>query len=55
MYVLGAETVALADTCNAAFIIQHDLKHVRGISLKIKILTDSAKLFNFMIRNAATT
>lgn len=52
--VLGSKTFALADGCDTVIIIQHDLKHILGISMKFKILTDSATLFNVMIINAPT-
>ena len=53
--MLGAETFALADACDAAILIQHDLKSLLNRKVKIKILTDSATLFNVMVRNASTT
>lgn len=53
-YVLGAGTFALADACNTAIVIQHELKNIIGRSLKIKILTDSETFFNAIIRNAST-
>lgn len=53
--VLGAETFALADACDNAILIQHDLQGSLNKKVKIKILTDSTTLFNLMIRNASTT
>ena len=53
--VLGAETFALANTCDTAIVLQHDLKKILKKTLKIKTLTDSEALFNVMIKNANTT
>ena len=55
MSVLGAETFALADACDAAIVLQHELKGILKRTLKIRILTDSDTLFKVVIRNAATT
>ena len=53
--VLGAETFALANSCDTAIVLQHDLKQILKRTLKIKILTDTETLFNVMIKNANTT
>ena len=53
--VLGAETLGLADACDAAIMIQHDLKLMLKKTLKITVLTDSATLFNVLMRNGNTT
>lgn len=49
-----AQTFALADECDAAMLRHHDLKSIPDKTLKTTILTDSATLFNFLIRNTAT-
>lgn len=53
--VLGAETFGMADACDAAIVIQHDMKKILKRTFKIKLLTDSETLFNVVIRNASTT
>lgn len=52
--VLGAETFALVDALDVAILVQHDLRSILKIPLKIIVLTDSAILFNLMIRNTIT-
>lgn len=53
--VLGADMFALEDACDAAILLQHDLNIIINKTLKISLLTDSATIFNFIIRNAPTT
>lgn len=42
--VLGAETCGLADACDSAIIIYHDLKQMLGKTLRIQFLTDSENI-----------
>lgn len=51
---LAEESFALADACDAAILIQKYLKIILKRTLKIIVLTDSATLFNSMIRNTPT-
>lgn len=39
--VLGAEIFGLADVCDSAIVIKHELKVELGKTLKIQVLTDS--------------
>lgn len=52
---LGAENFTLAETCDEAIILQHELKTILDKTLKITVLTDSATIINVLIRNAPTT
>lgn len=52
--VLGEETFALAGACDAAIILQHELKSILNKTVKITMLTDSATLFNVKIRYACS-
>lgn len=42
-------------SCDTAIIMQHELKHILGRTLETTVLTDSASLFNVMIRNEPIT
>lgn len=53
--VQGAETFTVADACDAAILIQHNLKSILNKTLQITAFTDSATLLNVMIRNHLTT
>lgn len=53
--VLGEESFGLADACDAAIILHHDLPKIRRRTVKIAILADSATLFNALIRYAPNT
>lgn len=53
--VLGAETFGLANACDSAIVIQHNLKQILGKTLKIQVLRYSETLFNVKIRNASKT
>lgn len=48
--VLGAQTFDISDAFDAVIIIQRDFK-----VMKITVLTDSATLFNILIRNSGAT
>lgn len=52
---LGAEIFGIADSCDHAILIQHDLIKSLKMKLKIKILTDIETLFYVVIKNASTT
>lgn len=53
--VLRAKTFALPGPCDATIITQKLFEAHFGKTLKITILTDSATLFNDMMRNEPTT
>lgn len=54
--VLGVQTFSLADSCEAAIPIRHELKNITIRTFKIKILTYKYEiLFNVIIHNASTT
>lgn len=53
--LLGAKTFLLADLCDTAVIIQHYLKRILVIILKITISTYISALLNVFIRTATTT
>lgn len=48
--VLGAEIFALAGACNPAILIKYDVKKILKKSVKIRIVADSAMIFNVMIK-----
>lgn len=52
MSVLGADIFALSNAFDTVIIIQHDIKHILGRTLKSTSLIDSATLLNVMMRNA---
>ena len=45
----------MADACDAAIVIQHDMEKMLKRKFKIKLLTDSETVFKVVIRNASTT
>lgn len=53
--VLGAKNFGMADTWDAAIIINLEVAKILKKKLKIKILTDSEILFNLVIKNSFPT
>lgn len=53
--VLGEKAFRLTDECDTAIILQHNLRKILGRTLKIKIWTANATLFNRLIRNVPST
>lgn len=53
--LLRAETFAIYDACDAAIFLQTDLKSIRNMTIKIKLLADRATLFNIMVEDVPTT
>lgn len=48
--VLGGEVFTFSDAVDEAFMIRHDLRLVLGRSIPLRVLTDSALLFNFITK-----
>lgn len=52
--VLGAEKFGMADACDSSIILKHEIKKIKGESIKINIITDSETLFDDIILNTST-
>lgn len=53
--VFVVEVVALANACNTAIPVNHELKRILKKTPYITVLIDSVTLFNVMIKNTPTT